>query len=229
MMSRLYLFDIDGTLVSTGGAGIKSMNMAFQECLGISQALGNFDFSGCIDHDIFIEIFCRFQGKPPQAKELDCLKHTYIQHLKREIKISPGFCVHPGIREWLTCLAQDSEAVIGLATGNLEAGADIKIGFANLKHFFLFGGYGDQGTNRTVLIDRAIKNGMHFAGSPFGRIFVIGDSKHDIVSGREAGGVTVGVATGRASADELAQYHPDYLFNDFSDFKTVHETLKKSP
>lgn len=222
---RAYLFDIDGTIISTGGAGMRSMDRAFEGLLGFFGAQGSRDYSGRIDHDIFCDVIHQHRGENPSKDELQFVKEKYIEFLKEELKKTNAFKVMPGIPEWLALLKEDTDAVVGLATGNLELAAKIKMDHAVLAEYFAFGGFGDSARDRVIVIKDAMEKARQTAPEPIKMFYVIGDSKNDIVSGRRAGAITVAVATGRASVDELVKHQPDYIFENLSQYEDVHKIL----
>lgn len=222
---NIYLFDIDGTLISTGGAGINAMNAAFRDLIGSSSALGDLDFSGQVDHDILCKVYRSKRSRAPSKMELGFLKTSYLRYLEVEIKRSSRFRIMPGIRDWLASLNNNPKAVVGLATGNFCDGAWIKLKYAGLSKYFSFGSFGDDEHERTKLIKKAIMMGRTRCGDKNAKVFVIGDSKNDIICGRAAGAITVAVATGRASEDDLSGYAPDFLFKDLSDYGKVEKDI----
>ena len=213
---KLLLFDIDGTLVLTGGAGIRALNRAFCQVVGIVNALDGIRLHGKTDPAIVREIF-NARGAHQNADSYDQILAAYVDFLPAEVQRSENYRVLPGILRFLQDFQGRSDLAFGLATGNVEAGARIKLARGNLNPFFAFGGFGSDAENRTELVRRAAHNGSRLAGVTIdpNDIFVIGDTPRDIVAGREAGYRTVGVATSDYSTEDLSAAGADLVLLDF--------------
>jgi len=213
---KLLLFDIDGTLVLTGGAGIRALNRAFCQVVGIVNALDGIRLHGKTDPAIVREIFSA-RGALQNADSYDQILAAYVEFLPEEVQQSRNYRVLPGILRFLQDFQGRSDLAFGLATGNVEAGARIKLARGNLNPFFAFGGFGSDAENRTELVRRAAHNGSRLAGVTIdpNDIFVIGDTPRDIAAGREAGYRTVGVATSDYSTEDLSAAGADLVLSDF--------------
>ena len=213
---KLLLFDIDGTLVLTGGAGIRALNRAFCQVVGIVNALDGIRLHGKTDPAIVREIF-NARGALQKADSYDQILAAYVEFLPEEVQQSENYRVLPGILRFLQDFQGRSDLAFGLATGNVEAGARIKLARGNLNPFFAFGGFGSDAENRTELVRRAAHNGSRLAGVTIdpNDIFVIGDTPRDIAAGREAGYRTVGVATSDYSTEDLSAAGADLVLSDF--------------
>jgi len=213
---KLLLFDIDGTLVLTGGAGIRALNRAFCQVVGIVNALDGIRLHGKTDPAIVREIF-NARGAHQNADSYDQILAAYVDFLPAEVQRSENYRVLPGILRFLQDFQGRSDLAFGLATGNVEAGARIKLARGNLNPFFAFGGFGSDAENRTELVRRAAHNGSRLAGVTIdpNDIFVIGDTPRDIAAGREAGYRTVGVATSDYSTEDLSAAGADLVLLDF--------------
>ena len=213
---KLLLFDIDGTLVLTGGAGIRALNRAFCQVVGIVNALDGIRLHGKTDPAIVREIF-NARGALQSADFYDKILAAYVEFLPEEVHQSENYRVLPGILRFLQDFHGRSDLAFGLATGNVEAGARIKLARGNLNPFFAFGGFGSDAENRTELVRRAAHNGSRLAGVTIdpNDIFVIGDTPRDIAAGREAGYRTVGVATSDYSTGDLSAAGADLVLSDF--------------
>jgi phosphoglycolate phosphatase-like HAD superfamily hydrolase len=213
---KLLLFDIDGTLVLTGGAGIRALNRAFCQVVGIVNALDGIRLHGKTDPAIVREIF-NARRAHQNADSYDQILAAYVEFLSEEVQRSENYRVLPGILRFLQDFQGRSDLAFGLATGNVEAGARIKLARGNLNPFFAFGGFGSDAENRTELVRRAAHNGSRLAGVTIdpNDIFVIGDTPRDIVAGREAGYRTVGVATSDYSTEDLSAAGADLVLLDF--------------
>jgi phosphoglycolate phosphatase-like HAD superfamily hydrolase len=217
---KLLLFDVDQTLISTGGAGIRALNRAFQKLYSVENAMEGILPHGKTDPGIIREIL---HSHPIPAigdgfpTSLTAVLESYIEFLDDEIGSTPSYKILPGIESLLSTLAGRSDIAIGLATGNVEAGARIKLERGNLNRYFPFGGFGSDSENRTELV----RHGAGKAAAYLGRtpdpadVFVIGDTPRDIFAGREAGFLTVGVATGKYSKAELAESGATVSISDF--------------
>jgi phosphoglycolate phosphatase-like HAD superfamily hydrolase len=141
----------------------------------------------------------------------------YVTLLPEEVQQSDNYTVLPGIRRFLEDLQGAPNLAFGLATGNVERGARIKLERGNLNRFFPFGGFGSDAENRTELVRRAGQNGIRHTGFSIDPrdVFVIGDTPRDIAAGREAGFQTVGVATGHYSMQDLEGAGADLVVADF--------------
>jgi len=209
---KLLLFDVDQTLVSTGGAGVRALDRAFQKLFSIENAMAGILPHGKTDPGIIREIFNNLPkdsvsvGIPTSFKPI---LDAYLEFLQDEIDRTASYTVLPGISRLLTDLSVHSKVLLGLATGNVEAGARIKLTRGNLNQYFLFGGFGSDFENRAELVRHGAEIGSKLALARWGRrfqpdeIFVIGDTPLDIAAGRESGLRTVGVATGKYSVTEL--------------------------
>ncbi len=220
---RLVLFDIDGTILLSGGAAVRAVNRAFKNIYGVENAMDGIRADGKTDPIILGEIFNKRLGRGFMREEAAKVFNQYVFFLREEITNSKGFRVLPGVAELLDSLSQKSRLVLGVATGNIQEGAWIKLERAGLNSYFKFGGFGSDSENREQLIRIAVERGKALVNHnrEFQSIFVIGDTPFDIIHGRAAGGKTVAVATGSYSVNDLAEYGSDYLFKNFSDFQTV--------
>ncbi len=217
--AKLLLFDVDGTLILSGGAGLRSVDDAFEKLFGVSDAMADCHPDGKTDPAIFQEVARTHLGRALTAAESEAVADAYLVALAREVPRSPGYEVMPGVGTLLDNLAANARLVLGLATGNLEQGAGIKLARAGLDRFFAFGGYGSDHEDRVRLIEVAIARGCALAGKKFSPedIVVIGDTTRDIAAARGAGVRCVAVATGSTTPEELAREEPYALLEDLSD------------
>jgi phosphoglycolate phosphatase-like HAD superfamily hydrolase len=214
---KLLLFDIDGTLVTTGGAGFRALNRAFCQVVGIVNALDGIRLHGKTDPAIIREVFA-VRGNSHQATDsLQEILEMYVTLLSEEVQRSENYAILPGILRFLEDFQEHPNLAFGLATGNVERGARIKLDRGNLNRFFPFGGFGSDAENRTELVRRAAEKGTRHAGVSFdpGDVFVIGDTPRDIAAGREAGFQTVGVAASDYSIQDLEEAGADLVLADF--------------
>ena len=222
---RLLLWDIDGTLISTGAAGQRAIVRATAERFGGSGDLNGVEIAGRTDTGIAQQVLQKY-GAPINDESVDSFLDLYIRSLAEELPRRHGR-VLPGVLELLQRAVQQPDTTLGLLTGNLERGAKLKLEHYKLWHFFAFGAFSDDHHDRNELgafaLSRALEEtGIKFAGS---QVDVIGDTGHDIACGKAFGARTVAVATGSWSREQLAKHHPDFLFDDLSNVDEVIHTL----
>lgn len=215
---KLLLFDIDATLLKTGYAGLRALDRAFERLYSVPEATKGICPAGKTDPSIIREMLDKSVPNLDPGREMPRVVGLYVKYLGEEVEVSPGFHVMPGVPELLEELSRTPHLVLGLATGNLEEGAYIKLRRAGLESYFSFGGFGSDSENRTEVVLAAIRRAKdHLKGEvPPDSIYVIGDTPRDILHAKEAGVRTVAVATGGADTEELGRYEPDHLFEDFS-------------
>jgi len=219
MPARLFLFDIDGTLLYTGGAGSKAMEKAFADLFDISDGFSQISFTGRTDTAILTEVL-RFHSIDPLDGALARLKERYLQLLPQTLPQNQGYLL-PGVEELLRSLQQAPSANLGLATGNLRQGALLKLQHYGIDEYFGDGGFGDDFEDRTLVVKVAIER-----LAPDGEaVIVIGDTPLDIVAGKANGAHVVAVATGRYSPDDLSAAGADMVFADFSGWQDAAATL----
>lgn len=215
---KAVLFDIDGTLILSGGAGSRALSHAFKKLFRRDNALEGIKPDGKTDPAIIREMCRKVLGRDCQGEELESLCRQYLHFLSREVPESQGYRVMPGIPELLEKLGLKEGVIMGLATGNLEEGARIKLGRAGLNRYFRFGGFGSDCEDRVELTRIAISRSQEFIGQELKKqdIYIVGDTPFDIKSSALLGTTSVAVATGSYSTTQLKEWQPDYLFSDFS-------------
>jgi phosphoglycolate phosphatase-like HAD superfamily hydrolase len=206
------LFDIDGTLIASGGAGGAAWRAAFEDLYGVPADIGRFTDAGMTDPEVGRLTFKAVVGHDPSASELARVLARRQAHLPRAVAESAGYRVLPGVRARLEQLHDDGYP-LGLTTGGTEAAAHIKLARGDLNHYFCFGGYGSDSPDRVELTRRAIERAGTVLGEPIdpGRTLVVGDTPLDIEAAHAAGAVGVGVATGHYSVDELRAAGADHV------------------
>jgi phosphoglycolate phosphatase-like HAD superfamily hydrolase len=213
---RLYLFDIDGTLIATGGAGSTAMRAAFNALWRIEDGFVGVEFSGRTDRAILrdaLRASALDNGAFPE--DLRRFKRAYFRRLPSILRALKGQ-VLPGVAELLDRLQADDGAFVALGTGNFRGGAALKLGHYGLDHYFATGGFGDTTEERPTLIAQALAASKRCFGR-FDVAFVIGDTPHDVRAAKANGVIAVGVATGTSSQDELAAAGADIVLPDLSD------------
>lgn len=220
-MQKLVLFDIDGTLVSTGRAGVRALDRAFEEIFGVAGALDGIALAGRTDRAILEDALRRVV--PAGAADhlpLDRLRVSYVAHLAATIaEDRPDKRVLPGVRALLDALEERPSVELALLTGNLEDGARIKLEHFDLWRYFGWGVFGGASTDRNVLMAEALRTarqrGVGVAGVE--AVFVVGDTPHDVACARSVGARAIGVATGPYVADALRTSGADAVFDDLAD------------
>jgi phosphoglycolate phosphatase len=214
-MRRLILFDIDGTLLLTGGAGKMAFDRVFTQLYGIENAWGDIHPDGRTDPLLIAELFEKNLLRKPSPQEEWKVRDLYAEHMAQTLEQAMRFRLMPGVDRLLPALAAHGSFSLGLATGNFEETAYLKLRKAGLEKFFPFGGFGSDFADRLQLTRTALQRGYQQAGafvSPED-CFVVGDTVHDIRCGRLLGLTTVAVATGSTTRQELSRHRPDFLLD----------------
>ena len=214
-MIETVLFDIDGTLLVTGGAGAVAWQRAFHELYGIDADIEEHTHAGMTDPEIAAIVFREVIGRDGSEAELAKAIAGYLSHLEDAVEESSGYRVMPGIEELLPRLVERG-VLLGIVTGNIESAAQIKLARADLNRFFAFGGYGSDSRDRTEMTRKALERGGGVAGAPLdlAAAIAIGDTPRDVKAGHGAGIRVAGVATGVYSVEELAQAGADWALAD---------------
>lgn len=225
-MPKLFLFDVDLTLIDTDRAGSRALALAFEELYGMAQAFPNIPFAGRTDSSIIADAFTRHGvDHNTPAHTMEHFMEIYFQHLTTTLANSPNGHILPGVKELLKALDERPDVSIGLSTGNFRRSALMKLEHYGLADYFAEGGFGDDSQDRNALVTIAIERMSRKLGyihSP-ADIIVVGDTPHDIASGKANNTVTVAVATGYSTLEELASHQPTHLFADLADVENVIE------
>jgi phosphoglycolate phosphatase-like HAD superfamily hydrolase len=215
------LFDIDGTLVLTGGAGGRAMTRAFEDLYGVANAFDGVPFNGRTDawilsraaaaHEIGEEALARF-------------KPLYLDYLAEELhRPGPRKGVMPGVGPLLDALSRRDDVFLALLTGNFERGARLKLEHFDLWRYFTCGAFGDTTHDRNGLLPDALAR-IAFCGGPQAApadIVIIGDTPLDVGVAISGGTRSMAVATGSHTVDELRASGADVVFQDLSDLEAV--------
>lgn len=221
-MPRVLLFDIDNTLLYTGGAGGYAMNRAFTELFGIAEGFAGVEFSGRTDRYI-LEAGLRRHGIDGEFEEhLSAFTRRYYQLLRESLRERKGHLM-PGFPALLEALSAEPNVRIGLATGNFSEAARMKLEYYGIDSFFAGGGFGEESSDRSLVVRSAVER-LGDGARPQD-ILVIGDTPHDIRSALDNGVVAVGVATGSSSVGELRAAGAQLTFPDFGDWETAAAVL----
>jgi phosphoglycolate phosphatase len=215
----MFLFDLDGTLVTTGGAGMKALDQTFDELYGLKYVVSEINPSGKTDPAIFREIMKRFLDRDPNNSEMARIADTYLGYLAEYCAEPNSVKTFPGVEQFLELLLTRSDIVFGLGTGNLEEGARTKLEPTGLNRFFSFGGFGSDAEDRAEMLRVGHRRGCKKAGHDVDpqHVYVIGDTELDVQAARKAGFKVIAVATGARTTAELAKSNPDFLIKDMTE------------
>jgi phosphoglycolate phosphatase-like HAD superfamily hydrolase len=221
MTKRLLLFDIDGTLIDSKGAGIRSLKSVLRHTFGVTDDLAGVEIAGRTDTGIVHQIL-RKQNIAVTEEDTAAFLELYLEFLVDELPRRQG-SVLPGIAELLSRLQVRPQNVLALLTGNLRRGAQLKLAHYGLWDFFEFGAFADDHHDRNYLgpfaQERArAAHSIEFAAA---NIDVIGDTPHDIACGKAIGARTIAVTTGSFSREQLSAHQPDFILADFSEVEKV--------
>jgi phosphoglycolate phosphatase len=208
---RAVLFDIDGTLLVTGGAGGAAWQRAFEQLYGVEANVAERTDAGMTDPQIAEIVFREVLGRDGTPEERAQAIGCYLRYLPATVAASEAYRVMPGVEELLDRLI-DSGTLLGLVTGNIEAAAHIKLARAGLNRFFSCGGYGSDSADRAKLTRAALRRAELVSGGTIDddACIAVGDTPRDVRAGHGAGIAVVGVATGRYSVEELREAGADW-------------------
>lgn len=214
----IVLFDVDGTLVTTGGAGRRAIEHAFEVFAGRRDATEGLKFGGMTDRGIARYGLERI-GRVADEATFEAFFACYLGVLGDEVARAQGYRTLPGVVEIVDALEHEAHLAVGLGTGNLEQGAMVKLARVGLDVRFPFGGYGSDSEDRGELLLAGAKRGAARLGRPLEacRVVVVGDTPRDVAAARAIGAECLGVATGGADADTLSSAAPDVLVRDLTD------------
>jgi phosphoglycolate phosphatase-like HAD superfamily hydrolase len=211
------LFDIDGTLISSGGAGKAALEVALAEEFGIDKVIDKLELSGRTDRAIVRDLFAMhaIDDTPANRRRL---KTAYLRHLPACLAKTGGR-VLPGVAALLEALRRRGDVLVGLLTGNVRDGARLKLAHFDLFDHFTVGGYGDDHLDRDEVAREAwgeVRRRLKGVADP-SRVWVVGDTPMDVRCARAIGAKAAAVATGWHSAEELSACRPNLLFADLAD------------
>lgn len=226
------LWDIDGTLLTTGRAGIPAFEDAVREVLGLEVDLRGLPTAGLTDRTIAREILVSL-GLPSDTAIEHAILDVYTRQLPERLRQGRG-TVMPGVVEVLDYLSPLDTVVIALLTGNMRAGAAAKLEWCGLSHYFATGAFADDSLDRGEIAAAALARVTDVAGPlDLDRVYVIGDTPHDIACGHAVGARTIGVATGSYRMEELAACQPWWVIPAlpdaavFADHLGLHATARR--
>jgi phosphoglycolate phosphatase-like HAD superfamily hydrolase len=213
------LFDIDGTLLITGGAGAASWRLAFDELYGIPADIGEFTDTGMTDPDVGRRTFRAVLHRDPERHEFARLLERRLHYLHRTVAESDDYRVLPGVEELLVRLLDEGH-LLGLVTGNVEAAAHVKLHRAGLNRFFSFGGYGSDSVDRGEIVRTALSRASLVYGEPVSaaQAIAVGDTPHDVEGAHAAGVACVGVGSHHFTVEQLREAGADYAIASLEEF-----------
>jgi phosphoglycolate phosphatase-like HAD superfamily hydrolase len=226
-VTKLILFDIDGTLVLTGGAGGRAMARAFADVFGVQNGLASISMAGRTDAWIVAQMAAQ-HGMTCNAEMLERFHDTYVGYLAQEIhQPGPQKGVLPGVRPVLDVLTSHADAHLALLTGNFERGAQIKLEYFDLWRYFESGAFGDRAHDRNSLLPAAIARIEALGGPSVGPsdVVIVGDTPLDVAVALAAGARSLAVATGSYDVESLRASGADVVLEDLSDVGVVLEGL----
>ncbi len=221
MHQTLLLFDIDGTLITSGGAGERALRRGFRERFGIDDDLRGVEIAGRTDGGIARQIL-RTHGLAETPENISGFIDSYLAHLADELSRCGGGLL-PGIVPLLETLRDRPGVVLALLTGNVARGAELKLTHYGVWRFFEFGAFADDHHERNELGPFAQRRARERHGIDFPpeRTFILGDTPHDIACARAIGARAVAIATGKFTVAELSAHGPDFVFADLTDHGAV--------
>ena len=226
-MSKLVLFDVDGTLVLSGGAGLRAMTCTFEEIFQVQDGFAGISMAGGTDTVILDAAIMRLGLEVSPAVRV-CFHEKYCVRLAQEILLpGPRKGVMPGVRELLNIISKRDDVIIGLLTGNVAKAARIKLEHFDLWHYFPFGAYGDDAPERDTLVEVAIRRAQE-QGAPMvtpNDILIVGDTPLDVACAIATGSRAVAVATGWFDEQALRDSGADVVFGDLRDTGSFLELL----
>lgn len=223
---KVCFFDIDGTLITSGGAGQKAFARVFRELFGVDEICATVSFAGRSDRAITLDLLAAHDVEPSQENWLR-FHDAYLLALPEALATNEG-CVLPGVEALIAAFAAADGVEVGLLTGNVIRGAEAKLTHYKLWHHFAFGGFGDTHTSRDEIARAAlVAAGEHLGITPNGdaRLAVIGDTVHDITCARAIGAFAVAVPTGLTPIDELRAAEPDLAVETLEDSQKLIDWL----
>jgi len=220
-VKHLLLWDIDGTLIASGGAGMRALQVALQTVFAIDGSLADIDFAGRTDTWIMREVFRKF-NLPATPEHFSRFFEGYVAALPAELN-NPQARVLPGVRELLHAVHAHGAIAQGLLTGNMRRGAQVKLAYHGLWDHFEFGAFADDSEHRNDLGAYAVRRALERHGVNFADVdvWVIGDTAHDIACGNAIGARTLAVGTGGATMDQLRAQRPTAALENLADTAAV--------
>jgi phosphoglycolate phosphatase len=227
-VSTIILFDVDGTLVLTGGAGARAMSLAFEEIFSIRDAFAGIAMPGRTDAWILADA-AAIHGIAAGSADLARFREIYLRHLVRELQHpGPRKGVMPGVTALLEALVRNDQVYLALLTGNYEDAARIKLEYFDLWRYFRCGAFGDDAPDRDRLLPRAMTrvNACGGPAVPASQVVVIGDTPLDVQCAAAGGARSIAVATGNYDVEALEASGADLVLRDLSDAGPILDFLR---
>ncbi len=224
---KILLFDIDGTLMFSGGAGLRAMNRAFANLYGIEEKFNGMNLAGRTDTSIFRDA-AEECGFPYDDQVLDEFKTEYFSILPKELDHPECHKrLMPGVGELLAALHGKPDIYLGLLTGNWQKSGYLKLATFSLDRYFTFGAFSDDSEIRPDLLPYAVRRfQQHHDLKPKPQeLFIIGDTPSDIQCAKPHGAVSVAVAAAHYKEKDLLPFQPDFILPDFSDLRKALDIL----
>ena len=221
-MPTILLFDVDGTLVTSGGVGRRAIEQAFERRHGRRDVV-SFSYAGMTDkaivRDGLLALDKHFASDVALQAEMEATIAFYLRVLEEEAALAGSIRVHEGILRALDLAEARPEVALGLGTGNMREGARIKLSHAGIYHRFGFGGFGDDSIERPEILAAGAQRGAAHLGLQLGkcRVVVVGDTPKDIAAAKAIGAACVAVATGMHSVAELEAHEPTIACQTLAD------------
>ncbi len=217
MRPTVLLFDIDGTLISTGGAGRRAIERAFAVHCGRADACSSFRFDGMTDRGIVRKALQAIEIEPTEAA-IDEVLAAYVAILEEEVARSPRYRIHAGMERALEASLARKNVAVGLGTGNIREGARVKLTRGGIYGCFSFGGFGSDHEHRPTLIEIGARRGAAALGEPFEacRVVIIGDTPSDVAAAQAIGAECIGVGTGSFTPEQLLACGATHAFADLA-------------
>jgi phosphoglycolate phosphatase len=228
-MTKVILFDIDGTLVLTGGAGVRAMSRAFDDVFSVPDAFQNVPMFGRTDAGILSDA-AALHGIAPDELAFERFRDVYLTHLRREIDHpGPRKGIMPGVRPLLEALRRRTDVYLALLTGNYQEAARVKLEYFDLWQHFRCGAFGDDAQDRNHLFPRVVSMIRSLGGPEVdpAAVLVVGDTPLDVACAAASGAASIAVATGGYDVDALRAAGADVVLQDLSDTTHVLELMTK--
>ena len=226
-MTKVILFDIDGTLVLTGGAGVRGMARAFEQLFSVPDAFQTIDVPGRTDSWILADALA-LHGVVCDAAGAARFREVYLGHLREELqRPGPRKGMMPGVDLLLDALQQRDDVYLALLTGNYEEAARLKLEYFDLWRYFRCGAFGDGALDRNGLLPKALIRIRECGGPTVAArdVIVVGDTPLDVACAAAGGARSIAVATGGYDADALRATGADLVLDDLSDVDRVLSAL----
>ena len=221
MPKKVFLWDIDGTILLTGGSGKTAFQRVFSDLYGAEDIWGEYTPHGKTDYQIIDQLYARRFGSPPTPAEVKKIAAYYKKFFKEDLTRTPGLRLMPAASKTFETLATRADVSLGLATGNFREAAYLKLKLAALDGHFAYGGFGCYAFERVELTRVAYRRAVaHIGGEPLA-LYLIGDTVNDIRCGQAIGALTVGVCTGGSTHAELVQAGATWVLTDLRRFFDV--------